>query len=95
VSQACNRDNFAIGRSNYDWRYTGKIHFVWMQDGERHAGTATGIDRVSACVQYCIAGFSSEIVTGGHSMTVAVERWPHVKSPARLSRIYSSLSYFA
>jgi hypothetical protein len=62
-----------------------------MQDGERHAGTATGIDCVSACVQYCVAGFSSKIVTGGHGMTVAVERWPHVKSPARLSRIYSSL----
>jgi hypothetical protein len=51
-----------------------------MQDSERHAGTATGIDGVSTCVQDRISGLSSKIMTGGDGMAVTVERWTHAGS---------------
>jgi hypothetical protein len=53
-----------------------------MQDSERHAGTATGIDGVSACLQDFISGCGSKIVTGGNGMAVTVECWAHIKSSA-------------
>jgi hypothetical protein len=80
MSQARDRDNLAICRPDYDWRDTSEIYFVWMQDSERHACTTTRIDRVSTCVQDRISRLSSKIMTGGHSMAVAVKRWAHVKS---------------
>jgi hypothetical protein len=51
-----------------------------MQDSERHAGTATGIDGVSTCVQNRIPGSSGKIMTGGDGMAVTVECWAHMKS---------------
>jgi hypothetical protein len=48
-----------------------------MQDSERHAGAATGIDGVSTRVQDRISGLRRKIMTGGDGMVVTVERWTH------------------
>jgi hypothetical protein len=51
-----------------------------MQDSERHACAATGIDCISTRIQDRISGCGGKIVTGGHGVTVTVESGTHVKS---------------
>jgi hypothetical protein len=53
-----------------------------MQDSERHAGTATGIDGISTGIQDRIPGSSGKIMTGGNGMAVTVECWAHMGSSA-------------
>jgi hypothetical protein len=79
MPQARDGGNHTICCADYNWRDAGKIYFVWMQDGERHACATTGIDCISTCIQDRISGCCGKIVTGGHGVTVTVESWTHIK----------------
>ncbi len=73
MAQAGNGFNCAIRQPQDDRRHPGEIHQVGLQNAERDAGGAAGVDRVATGLQDREAGHRCEIMPGRHRVAGAID----------------------